>query len=94
VSRARRISAMLADDETRHAAEAEVASSIHAARGNLTHAAAALGVSNRALLRWVARYHGLADAVRSARILEDDGATVELDDPSTHLCSGCRRIEP
>ena len=70
MSRARRISAMLADDETRYIAEAEVSEAIHSAHGNLTHAAAELGVSHRALLRWVARYPQLEAEVMEARRID------------------------
>lgn len=69
--RGRRISYDLEDPITHDRAVAEIVAALAEAKGNAVHAAAALVVSHRALLDWVARTPELAAKLEAIRVIYD-----------------------
>ena len=69
--RARRLTYDLADPITHDRAVAEIVEALTEARGNAVHAAAALCVSHRALLDWIAATPALAGKLAAIRVLFD-----------------------
>lgn len=65
--RASRISFDLKDPPTHRRAIREIGEAIRAAGGNMIHAAEALQVSHRQLMRWAQEYPGLKKHIDSVR---------------------------
>jgi transcriptional regulator with PAS, ATPase and Fis domain len=64
---ARRLSAMLQEGRTRMHAVREILRAFEACEGNALHAAKRLGISHRALLRWMVDYPQLEEAIGRLR---------------------------